>query len=140
MAFLPSLGFLGFEIHIFYCNTPCLVWLPIQHRRKPISREPDFSIQKQGFMDGFLAACRTPGQNRDMDTWRSLIETCTLFWKPARPWCEPGRWGRKPAHRSANAHVSRVRVDLHGANDHGPCARIHVDEHASTNLVTHARR
>src|SRR5438128_2367858 len=56
------------------------------------------------------------------------------------PWCEPGRWGRKPAHRSANAHVSRVRVDLHGANDHGPCARIHVDEHASTNLVTHARR
>src|SRR3989441_13349071 len=56
MAFLPSLGFLGFEIHIFYCNTPCLVWLPIQHRRKPISREPDFSVQKQGFLDGFLAA------------------------------------------------------------------------------------
>src|SRR5207245_10929673 len=55
MAFLPSLGFLGFEIHIFYCNTPCLVWLPIQHRRKPISREPDFSVQKQGFLDGFLA-------------------------------------------------------------------------------------
>src|SRR2546428_5375907 len=54
MAFLPSLGFLGFEIHIFYCNTPCLVWLPIQHRRKPISREPDFSVQKQGFLDGFL--------------------------------------------------------------------------------------
>src|SRR5437867_7619284 len=28
---------------------------------------------------------------------------------------------------------SRVRVDLHRANDHGPCARTHVDEHASTN-------
>src|SRR3989442_1696141 len=34
MAFLPSLGFLGFEIDIFYCNTPCLVWLPMQRRRK----------------------------------------------------------------------------------------------------------
>src|SRR5207253_10032084 len=32
--FLPSLGFLGFEIDIFYCNTPCLVWLPMQRRRK----------------------------------------------------------------------------------------------------------
>src|SRR5437870_2746031 len=76
MAFLPSLGFLGFEIHIFYCNTPCLVWLPIQHRRKPISREPDFSVQKQGFLDGFLEERlkEYPELKAKIETMLSIIE------------------------------------------------------------------
>src|SRR5437899_11799979 len=76
MAFLPSLGFLGFEIHIFYCNTPCLVWLPIQHRRKPISREPDFSVQKLGFLDGFLALC-TFGEARPAHAGRDQFAVLT---------------------------------------------------------------
>src|SRR5207247_11143166 len=36
VAFLPTLGFLAFDFNIFYCNTSCLVYLPTQHRRKPI--------------------------------------------------------------------------------------------------------
>src|SRR5437899_9641723 len=55
VAFLLTPGFLGFDFNIFYCNTFCLVYLPVQHCRKPISGNPDFSIQKQGFLDGFLA-------------------------------------------------------------------------------------
>src|SRR5437870_11679604 len=74
MAFLPSLGFLGFEIHIFYCNTPCLVWLPIQHRRKPISREPDFSVQKQGFLDGFLGTDGRRTNRVYVPVWPSNVE------------------------------------------------------------------
>src|SRR2546426_9413111 len=81
MAFLPSLGFLGFEIHIFYCNTPCLVWLPIQHRRKPISREPDFSVQKQGFLDGFLVPTYAfAGLISPNSALRTLGRDCS--WRP----------------------------------------------------------
>src|SRR3989441_1007538 len=36
VAFLPTVGFLTFDFNIFYCNTSCLVYLPTQHRRKPI--------------------------------------------------------------------------------------------------------
>src|SRR6266571_4079968 len=56
VAFLLTPGFLGFDFNIFHCNTFCLVYLPVQHCRKPISGNPDLSIQKQGFLDGFLAA------------------------------------------------------------------------------------
>src|SRR6266571_8884909 len=54
VAFLLTPGFLGFDFNIFHCNTFCLVYLPVQHCRKPISGNPDLSIQKQGFLDGFL--------------------------------------------------------------------------------------
>src|SRR2546422_2194524 len=54
MAFLRTHGCLGFDIHIFYGNTPCWVYLPMQRHRKPISGTHGFSVQKQGFLDGFL--------------------------------------------------------------------------------------
>src|SRR2546427_5195467 len=46
MAFLRSFGPLGFEIHIFCCNTLCLVYLAWQRARQPISATRDFSVQK----------------------------------------------------------------------------------------------
>src|SRR5437867_1435197 len=54
MAFLRTHGCLGFDLHIFYGNTPCWVYLPMQRHRKPISGTHGFSVQKQGFLDGFL--------------------------------------------------------------------------------------
>src|SRR5437762_9300443 len=47
-AFLLTLGFPGFDFNIFYCNTSCLVYLPIQHRHKPISGYPGFFRPETG--------------------------------------------------------------------------------------------
>ena len=63
----------------------------------------------------------------------SVLEACTSM---VRTWTLT----YKPAHRSANPHVSRACVDLPHANEQGPGARMHVNEHACTSLVTHARR
>ena len=62
----------------------------------------------------------------------SVLEACTSM---VRTWTLT----YKPAHRSANPHVSRACVDLPHANEQGPGARMHVNEHACTSLVTHAR-
>src|SRR5213593_3326330 len=58
VAFLPTLGFLEFDFNIFYCNTSCLVYLPTQHRRKPI-QGTDRSFHSETGVYGWIS--RAPG-------------------------------------------------------------------------------
>src|SRR6266705_1396625 len=74
VAFLLTLAFLGFDFNIFYCNPFCLVYLPIQHRLKPISGNPDFSIQKQVFLDGFLEGKRPDIMTVPGFIWRATFK------------------------------------------------------------------
>src|SRR5437870_11460949 len=48
MAFLRTFGLLGLEIRIFYCRAPCLVYLAMQPRRKPIFGLLGFSHSETG--------------------------------------------------------------------------------------------
>jgi hypothetical protein len=57
MVFWRILGFLGFETDIFYCITP--IGFTRQYRASSVDQIfgiPWISVQKQGFLDGFLVA------------------------------------------------------------------------------------
>src|SRR5438876_7391582 len=59
MAFLRTFGLLGLEIRIFYCRAPCLVYLAMQPRRKPIFGLLGFSHSETG-VSGWIS--RHPGK------------------------------------------------------------------------------
>src|SRR5436309_3571189 len=76
MAFLRTHGCLGFDLHIFYGNTPCWVYLPMQRHRKPISGTHGFSVQKQGFLDGFLGGeLLSPATHRPLQKFSRALMT-----------------------------------------------------------------